>query len=476
MRRLVEHPAPGNGDVRDQLWSNGQGYSPPPHGRRSRGSPIAQFSDAAESAETNDASPSPSEVRIAGAVTSDGDIEVHGVASMFHRQSPGSNEMTSPRFTSGTEREKQNQISQARLVAYASEQKQRELILLRNPSMNQNLDFDGVDPELALHMIDTHFNRQHYTFMISYRPAIMDSLANGGRYCNKILLNAIYLSSSVYSDRVELRSNPSDPYSAGEQFYRRLRSLFPEHIDTPSIPTAVGLLLSGAILVSTGKISAGWVHSGIAYRMIIDLGCHLTIESRRANLTGETALLTDIELEIRKRLYWGAFLTDATQSLYFGRPPSLRPSQARVSQLLLDTYEELEAWHRYVDPRSPSPARPLGPYVPRPAYAVSTFNAMVRLMEISSRIIRAFYSMQSLQRSRGHIRELKGAMDVELERWFTSLPSHLKFNPDKDPTFPPHQLTLLYVYLPPLQWLTYILIVSTGQRTTPSRFSSGAHA
>lgn len=263
-----------------------------------------------------DAGPSPSEAHIAGALDQDGYLVVHGVASIFH-QSTGtmaaSHTVSSP---SCTERKLQNQVTKARLIANAALQRQRETIIFRGSNIGQKVELDGVDVEMAIHLLDLHWNRQHYTYLISYRPAIMESLCNNGPYANKLLLNAIYLSSSLHSDRMELRSNSTDPQSAGDRFYHRFRSLLVDEVDKPSIPTAAGLLLCGATLVSQGRPSAGWILCGIAYRMIIDLGCHLTVDSRRNDTRSDMALLTDLELEMRKRLYWGAFLTDATQSLY----------------------------------------------------------------------------------------------------------------------------------------------------------------
>ncbi|RFU25256.1 hypothetical protein B7463_g11076, partial [Scytalidium lignicola] len=271
----------------------------------------------------------------------------------------------------------------------------------------------------------------------------MDSLMTNGPYINALLLNSIYFSSSLLSDRTEVRSDPTDPHSAGVPFYDRFRSHLVDSIDKPSIPTSVALLLCGATLVSHGKPSAGWIMCGIAYRMVIDLGCHLIVDSRRCNGDSQMALLTDVELEMRKRLYWGAFLTDVTQSLYFGRPPCLRASQARVPQLLLDTYEELEDWIPYVDPLIP-PGLP--PYVRRLAYAISTFNAMVRLFTIASKIVHSLYSIKSLKESLQHIRNIKAAAESELEQWITAIPSHLQFNPETDGIPPPHQVTPLTTY------------------------------
>src|SRR5699024_10024151 len=102
---------------------------------------------------------------------------------------------------------------------------------------------------------------------------------------------------------------------------------------SPSIPTAVALLLTSATLVSKGRSSAGWNLSGVAYRMIIDMGCHLMLgPDYQTNLTaGHSQLLRgDLEQEVRRRLYWGAFVTDATQSLYLGRPCMFATAEARV--------------------------------------------------------------------------------------------------------------------------------------------------
>ena len=271
--------------------------------------------------------PSPSEANVAGAIGHDGTLAVHGVSSIFHHPVPlqSTSSVTVP--ASKAERKLQNQISKARLIANAVLQRQRERILLRGSSMGIKVDLDGVNAELAFHLMDLHWNRIHFTYLISYRPAIMDSLMNNGPYCNTLLLNAIYFSSSIMSDRKEVRSNPSDPQTAGLPFYERFRVLLVDEIDKPSIPTAVGLLLSGAVLVSHGRPSAGWMMCGIAYRMIIDLGCHMTLDSRQNDENDGTALLSHVELEIRKRLYWGAFLTDANTvlSISDGRQTSLRP-------------------------------------------------------------------------------------------------------------------------------------------------------
>ncbi|KAL4866032.1 hypothetical protein BDV12DRAFT_140145 [Aspergillus spectabilis] len=385
---------------------------------------------------------SPCEARVAGAFHDQGCVSsVHGLASIMNPTLRAQHkENISTMVWEG-----QNAIaaSKARLISNAALQRQREPRIFRQ--LSNTVDLDGCNPELAKHLLDVHFNRQHYAYLISYRPAIMESIANGGGlWVNKLLLNAIYFSGTLYSDRPSLRGTDlSDQNSMGAHFYRRFRQLLADEITKPSIPSAVALLLISAALVSQGQSSAGWNLSGIAYRMIIDMGCHLMLgpDYQSTPTGGHGQLLRrDLEQEMRKRLYWGAFVTDATQSLYLGRPCMFATAEARVPLLLLDTFEEFEDWEPYIDNDPYSRADPPPAYSPQPAHAVSTFNWLVRLFQISTRIT-DLYGIQTMKCSSVYLQETKSAIEKELDNWHTSLPSHLRFDPDGTFTPPPHQIT-----------------------------------
>ncbi|KAF5554191.1 hypothetical protein FNAPI_6526 [Fusarium napiforme] len=384
---------------------------------------------------------SPSEARVAGVFHENGYVSaVHGLASIMNPTSRAQHRENINKMT----RKGDDAISasKARLISNAALQRQREARMFRNP--RDLMDLDGVDPELAKHLLDLHFNRQHYAYLISYRPAIMDSLASGGGpFANKLLLNAIFYSTSLYSDRPSLRADPDDPQSVGRRFYDRFRELLVDELDKPSIPSALALLLTSVSLVSQGKPSAGWSLSGTAHRMIIDLGCHLMLGPDYESTGGvneQRVLRTDLEQEMRKRLYWAAFTTDATQALYLGRPCMFASAQARVPLQLLDTFEELEEWEPYIDPKSPASAPP--PYGRQPAHAVSTFSSLVRILQISTRI-NDLYGIQCVKYTTEYLLNKKESIERELEKWQTSLPSHLCFDPDDTLTItpPPHQIT-----------------------------------
>lgn len=393
----------------------------------------------AHTADAEGSAMSPCEARVAGAFLEHGCVSsVHGLASIMNPTSRA--QYTQNISTVGRKGENAIAASKARLISNAALQRQREPRIFRHPS--NKIDLDGCDHELAMHLLDVHFNRQHYAYLISYRPAITEGIANGGGpWVNKLLLNAIYFSGTLYSDRPSLRADLSDQNSLAAYFYRRFRQLLADEICSPSIPTAVALLLTSASLVSKGQSSAGWNLSGVAYRMLIDMGCHLMLgPDYQTNLTARHSQLLcgDLEQEMRKRLYWGAFVTDATQSLYLGRPCMFATTEARVPLLLLDTFEEFEDWEPYIDPSSL--AEPPPAYAPKPAHAISTFNCLARLFQISVRIT-DLYGIQTMKCTSEYLQQTKSAIEGDLDHWNASLPSHLRFNPDATCTPPPHQIT-----------------------------------
>jgi hypothetical protein len=384
---------------------------------------------------------SPCEARVAGVFHEHGCVtSVHGLAGIMnptrralHKENISKVLRKGEAAVSG---------SKARLISNAILQKQRETRLFRQPQ--QSIDLDSCEPDLARHLITLHFNRHHCSYLMTYRPAILDSIATRGPWVNKLLLNAIYYNSSLYSDRTCLRSSSHDPSSVGGRFYDRFCMLLVEAIGKPSVPSAVALLLASVTLVAQGKVSAGWALSGTAYRMIIDLGCHMMLGPDYEDVRPETAsqlLQKDIDHEMRKRLYWGAYVTDVCQSLYLGRECSFATAEARVPLQLLDTFEELEDWEPYVD-ASESTSHP-PPYSPQTVFAVSSFSACVRLMQTGA-LISNLYGIGTVSCSTDIVLKKRSAIESQLEDWQSTLPSHFNFDPDGHPIPPPHQITLQY--------------------------------
>ena len=168
---------------------------------------------------------------------------------------------------------------------------------------SHTLDFDGVDPDLAMHLLSCHWNRQHHSSLIIYRPAFMRDMACQGPYFSKLLLNAIYFSTSKFTSRVETRSDPADVRTSGWAFRGRVKELLVSAVEESKVTTIQALLVMARSLNALGEEkSAAWMYAGMAFSMMVDLGMHM---ERSSPFTSDQ--LSDEDLEIRRRVFWAAF-------------------------------------------------------------------------------------------------------------------------------------------------------------------------
>ena len=284
------------------------------------------------------------------------------------------------------------------LIANAALQRQAEQHLVALP------DIAGVPTSLALHLLNVHWGRQHHTFLLTYRPAIMRDIQQHGPYSSPFLLNAIFACSSKFSEHAQAQQ----PF-----FLDRCDQLLAEHalLLSPTIPTVVGLLLLGSTYNARGETSKGWLFTGYALRMVYDLGLHLDPQETSDNAE---------EIEIRRRVFWGAFICDKLQSLYLGRPPAINLRDCQVSRDLLDTLEEMEA---FVPTSGPAA-------LPSPIYSVSTFRQLCSLSKIMTVIINRFNAVGA---TFSNALASLHMVETALARWEKNLPADLDILPHLPP-------------------------------------------
>jgi hypothetical protein len=180
------------------------------------------------------------------------------------------------------------------------------------PINNQQNDYDGYDPNLVHHLLNIHWNRQHHNLLLIYRPLFMRDWGTGGPYYSKLLLNAMLFAAAKFSPRTEIRKDPNWAGSAGYQFRERFTTLLGEAMGESRITTIQALitLASSLFAIETAAKSTAWLYSGIAFRMIIDLGLNVDgVELlKRQKISPE-------ELECRRRVFWGAFSFDKIHSV-----------------------------------------------------------------------------------------------------------------------------------------------------------------
>ncbi|CAK7207287.1 hypothetical protein SEUCBS139899_010097 [Sporothrix eucalyptigena] len=290
-------------------------------------------------------------------------------------------------------------------------------------------------------------------FMWVYRPAFMRDMARGeGKYYSPLLLiilcgHAARFEEAPVSPAAASMVPPpaSPPGLLGDALISRARLLLGAEIHKPStIPTVQALLQLSARDLAYGHISQAWLYSGMAFRMVSDLGLQHSSSGQLLSL----GHLNAEDLEIRRRLYWSCYFWDKAMSLYLGRMPALVDLPWDSSPELLDDFAEHELW-------TPLTSTGKTAYPPKKSHAISCFANTCRLAVILCDIILQLYSRR--RRSNGSQSD-GGDVDAgliqgireRLDAWRAATPGHLLCNPDTisegDVCPPPHILTQNLLY------------------------------
>ena len=150
-----------------------------------------------------------------------------------------------------------------------------------------------------------------------------------GPYYSHTLMNAM-LSHSIRWGRSDERIRDLlQSYDDGTVFDRHARTMVFEELSQGicTVPTVQTLLLLSAQECSLGNTAQAWVYSGIAFRLIDHLGIHFDGQRYAGSV-----VLTDEDVEIRRRLFWSCYFWDKLVSLYLGRSPSLQQSSISPPQ------------------------------------------------------------------------------------------------------------------------------------------------
>lgn len=124
---------------------------------------------------------------------------------------------------------------------------------------------------------------------------LLGDMITGGQYFSPFLLIVLCAHSSRFQSS-----------SIGQALISRARLVLGEEIQKPSsIPTVQALLQLSARDLAYGSISQAWLYSGMAFRMVSDLGLH-----HSSGKIVHLGHLTPEDIEIRRRLFWSCYFWD----------------------------------------------------------------------------------------------------------------------------------------------------------------------
>jgi hypothetical protein len=262
-----------------------------------------------------------------------------------------------------------------------------------------------------------------------------------GPYYSDILLNAI-LSHSVRWCKAEPQIGPLlDSYDGGAQFsHRALTGVFDSlKSGYAGIPTIQTLLLLSAQECGRGNRTQAWLYSGMAFRLLDDLG--ISIDSRKYS---GSAQLSDEDIEIRNRLFWGCYFWDKVVSLYFGRAPTMQHSRVSPPRMILDDTAEIETWtpHGVTFPDGAH-------YPPTQAHSTSCFMKMCGLAEVLNQILIHIYD-PNRPSTASEFYNCVQEQSKSLADWWEDLPEYLKLSAANLPPYSPPSHIVILKYVPSL--------------------------
>lgn len=152
-----------------------------------------------------------------------------------------------------------------------------------------------------------------------------------GPYYSHTLMNAMLSHSARWCKKnPEIRAQLQQ-YDDGELFSRQARTLLFEEVKSGQvkIPTVQTLLLLSAQECSYGNRTQAWLYSGMAFRLIEDMGICIDGQKYAGSVS-----LSDEDIEIRNRLFWSCYFWDKIISLYLGRSPTLQHSNVSPPQIM----------------------------------------------------------------------------------------------------------------------------------------------
>ena len=286
--------------------------------------------------------------------------------------------------------------------------------------------------------------RRSPSYADGYAGFIRD-MALGGPYFSPFLLNVIYAHACRHIDT----EDPNyEVVGRGEVFMQRAKMLLMQEMEQvrPRIPTIQGLLILGGRQCAIGNSSEGWLYTGMAIRMIRDLGLHLNVQK-----VGRNEKMDPDDLEARKRLFLSAYVWDKSISICLGRPPSLTEMPYRPESIL-DTSDNEQEWI----PFGLANAEKI--YPPTNSYNTATFINHCRLAEIINESYQVIYN----GRNRPNLIQSVVALEAKVRSFYQSLPDPLRIEniSSLDVCPPPHifSLNILYhtvlilIYRPFLYW------------------------
>lgn len=237
-------------------------------------------------------------------------------------------------------------------------------------------------------------------------------------YCSEELVYAIAALGAKCSKDETLRKLSLSFFEASRT------KIFSKKICNPQINTLQALLCLALYELGDGNASASWMLSGMAIRMGYDLGFQLnprdwTITDLESS-TSQQDIITNMDVMVRSRIYWGCYVFDHFVSLVMGRPVTVRKSEASIpSSEHLPNSENIEDFI-FHGPKGEGHVDNLD--------ASTALSRLCTLSELVSSLLSDIFSSGSGGEGSAYLTSSKlDRYNKSLEEWRSQLPSGMRW-------------------------------------------------
>ncbi|KDR83360.1 hypothetical protein GALMADRAFT_205370 [Galerina marginata CBS 339.88] len=278
------------------------------------------------------------------------------------------------------------------------------------------------DRDLADKLVAAYFARFHFLMPVIDKPSflrryahIMDNYQDLEIIRSEIaflsLVFAVFAcAANLVQDPRLTTSERHDDGGMGMVYYER--ALILQYISHPNVQVAhvQCFILMSSFLCSVNCLPQAWILIGQAVRAGQDLGLHRS--PRRL-------LVTPVEKETRRKIWWGVYTLDRMLALALGRPLGVNDSDCDAELPVEVDDEHLGEYFT----GAPMTQR-------QPSLMTGTI-ALIKLYEIGGRVLRQVYALENCKdhlepERKADLQRMVESLDAELTKWCDELPTVFK--------------------------------------------------
>ncbi|OBZ79157.1 Nitrogen assimilation transcription factor nirA [Grifola frondosa] len=320
-----------------------------------------------------------------------------------------------------------------------------------------NQDIQLPHPQVQIHLLELYFTYIHPMYPVIHKQDFLanyDAMTNSSRSsvslgkssssverepiqkpC-KLLLLSMFAIAARYSDQDYSQDTSHGFSKAGQEYVSSARILLNNNYQCSRPSTCQALLLLAVREFGVGSMQQGWLYTGMALRMAVDLGMNRDADRW---MDGANELFSPVEKQIRKHIWWSCCTADKFSAIWLGRPITFRANDYSTTFLDAEEADEYQNWHPY-------PHNALGrDFSPVPGRIISCWREACSLSVIITDIMDKIYPVKSFSETprRTHFEQL----ETRLHQWLINLQDHLRYcTTSKQITPLPHILALHIEY------------------------------